>query len=196
MVRAEGLEPPRLSSREPKSRASTNSATPAKGASTPNGQPGGAAYISTNPLAHDKNMRSPRTSQPAGPRLSLGDLPGAPNRICDASCPPRSCRAAAFLSAPAPPVFAFRLGPAPRRHRTRALMASRPCVRAPEVSCRAPPEEVSATPIWGYQGAVPGPLLNPKCDKTTQRKATALRRHARRTGAGRASAAFRASLRK
>ena len=31
MVRAEGLEPPRLSSREPKSRASTNSATPAKG---------------------------------------------------------------------------------------------------------------------------------------------------------------------
>src|ERR1700674_6057375 len=35
MVRAEGLEPPQLSSREPKSRASTNSATPAKGASTP-----------------------------------------------------------------------------------------------------------------------------------------------------------------
>src|SRR5665213_1455222 len=33
MVRAEGLEPPRLSSREPKSRASTNSATPAKGRS-------------------------------------------------------------------------------------------------------------------------------------------------------------------
>src|SRR5450759_3847715 len=31
VVRAEGLEPPRLSSREPKSRASTNSATPAKG---------------------------------------------------------------------------------------------------------------------------------------------------------------------
>src|SRR5579872_2474774 len=29
LVRAEGLEPPRLSSREPKSRASTNSATPA-----------------------------------------------------------------------------------------------------------------------------------------------------------------------
>jgi hypothetical protein len=33
MVRAEGLEPPRLSSREPKSRASTSSATPAKGKS-------------------------------------------------------------------------------------------------------------------------------------------------------------------
>src|SRR5204863_8585589 len=31
LVRAEGFEPPRLSSREPKSRASTNSATPAKG---------------------------------------------------------------------------------------------------------------------------------------------------------------------
>src|SRR5262249_18570841 len=31
VVRAEGLEPPRLSSREPKSRASTSSATPANG---------------------------------------------------------------------------------------------------------------------------------------------------------------------
>jgi hypothetical protein len=31
VVRAEGLEPPRLSSPEPKSGASTNSATPAKG---------------------------------------------------------------------------------------------------------------------------------------------------------------------
>src|SRR4029079_5124548 len=31
VVRAEGFEPPRLSSREPKSRASTNSATPARG---------------------------------------------------------------------------------------------------------------------------------------------------------------------
>ena len=39
LVRAEGLEPPRLSSREPKSRASTNSATPATG-----GCFGGAAY--------------------------------------------------------------------------------------------------------------------------------------------------------
>jgi hypothetical protein len=58
-VRAEGLEPPRLSSREPKSRASTNSATPAKGASTPNGQPGGAAYISTKHLAHAKKIGAP-----------------------------------------------------------------------------------------------------------------------------------------
>ena len=32
LVRAEGLEPPRLSSPEPKSGASTNSATPAFGA--------------------------------------------------------------------------------------------------------------------------------------------------------------------
>jgi hypothetical protein len=56
VVRAEGLEPPRLSSREPKSRASTNSATPAKGASPPNGQPGGAAYNSTKPLAHAKKL--------------------------------------------------------------------------------------------------------------------------------------------
>src|SRR5690242_19321752 len=32
VVRAEGLEPPRLSSREPKSRASTSSATPARSA--------------------------------------------------------------------------------------------------------------------------------------------------------------------
>jgi hypothetical protein len=47
LVRAEGLEPPRLSSREPKSRASTNSATPATG-----GRPGGAAYITRNPPHH------------------------------------------------------------------------------------------------------------------------------------------------
>ncbi len=44
MVRAEGLEPPRLSSREPKSRASTNSATPAEGTAR-QPTPGGAAYI-------------------------------------------------------------------------------------------------------------------------------------------------------
>ena len=50
VVRAEGLEPPRLSSREPKSRASTNSATPATG-----GRPGGAAYIMRNPSDHKKN---------------------------------------------------------------------------------------------------------------------------------------------
>ena len=56
LVRAEGLEPPRLSSREPKSRASTNSATPAKGTSPPNGQPGGAAYNSTKPMAHAKKL--------------------------------------------------------------------------------------------------------------------------------------------
>ena len=66
MVRAEGFEPPRLSSREPKSRASTNSATPAKGSqrrSWRRNQPealrgprpagkarpaGGAAYITRN----------------------------------------------------------------------------------------------------------------------------------------------------
>ena len=45
VVRAEGLEPPRLSSLEPKSSASTSSATPAKGASEPRPPPGGAAYI-------------------------------------------------------------------------------------------------------------------------------------------------------
>jgi hypothetical protein len=55
VVRAEGLEPPRLSSREPKSRASTNSATPAKGASPPK-PAGGAAYNSQKRRAHDKNM--------------------------------------------------------------------------------------------------------------------------------------------
>src|SRR5436305_269118 len=66
VVRAEGFEPPRLSSREPKSRASANSATPAKGSfdvqpmsgapdigrlnaqvgnRRPALRPGGAAYI-------------------------------------------------------------------------------------------------------------------------------------------------------
>src|SRR3954451_431667 len=41
VVRAEGLEPPRLSSLEPKSSASTSSATPARARPIP---PGGAAY--------------------------------------------------------------------------------------------------------------------------------------------------------
>src|SRR5215510_7391359 len=58
LVRAKGFEPLRLSTREPKSRASTSSATPAKGtlaaAPTPGGpdnqhvlawRQGGAAYI-------------------------------------------------------------------------------------------------------------------------------------------------------
>src|SRR5215470_14360986 len=39
MVRAEGLEPTRLASREPKSRASTSSATPAGGAIRPPDNP-------------------------------------------------------------------------------------------------------------------------------------------------------------
>jgi hypothetical protein len=40
VVRAEGLEPPRLSSLEPKSSASTSSATPARIASCPAAMPG------------------------------------------------------------------------------------------------------------------------------------------------------------
>src|SRR3954463_1093005 len=39
LVRAEGLEPPQLSSLEPKSSASTNSATPAKGVALTPGTP-------------------------------------------------------------------------------------------------------------------------------------------------------------
>src|ERR1700688_5198455 len=52
MVRAEGLEPPRLSSREPKSRASTNSATPAKGSLKDD--PGAAIWqgLARNGLTH------------------------------------------------------------------------------------------------------------------------------------------------
>src|SRR5271163_3786229 len=55
LVRAEGLEPPRLSSREPKPRASTNSATPATA-----GRPGGAAYITRNPPDTRKIGTDPR----------------------------------------------------------------------------------------------------------------------------------------
>src|ERR1700733_10927760 len=79
LVRAEGLEPPRLSSREPKSRASTNSATPAKGTSPPNGQPGGAAYNSTKPLAHAKKLIAARKIS-ATRRLLNRPAPGLSRR--------------------------------------------------------------------------------------------------------------------
>src|SRR5579883_1150495 len=62
VVRAEGLEPPRLSSREPKSRASTNSATPADSVyGRRTHKPGGGAYISREPAAHAKNPRGDGT---------------------------------------------------------------------------------------------------------------------------------------
>src|SRR5438094_9642030 len=57
VVRAEGFEPPRLSSREPKSRASTSSATPAS--ATTDLRCGRAARLISWPkhAAHDKNRR-------------------------------------------------------------------------------------------------------------------------------------------
>jgi hypothetical protein len=57
VVRAEGFEPPRLSSREPKSRASANSATPAKG--NFDAQP-----MSGPPISAD-HMRKSATAGPA-----------------------------------------------------------------------------------------------------------------------------------
>ena len=62
LVRAEGLEPPRLATREPKSRASTNSATPAEGTLGANGSGRAARLISrANSRAHAKNGRRLRT---------------------------------------------------------------------------------------------------------------------------------------
>src|SRR6185312_10233733 len=75
LVRAEGLEPPRLSSREPKSRASTSSATPAKGITGPS-EPGRAARLISciNDAAHGKNW-----PEFGGPDEGEG-LGGAPHR--------------------------------------------------------------------------------------------------------------------
>jgi hypothetical protein len=63
VVRAEGFEPPRLSSREPKSRASTSSATPAS--TTADLRCGRAARLISWPkhAAHDKNRRGREPSQ-------------------------------------------------------------------------------------------------------------------------------------
>src|SRR5215471_10760996 len=63
LVRAEGLEPPRLSSREPKSRASTSSATPASAIADL--RCGRAARLISWPkhAAHDKNRRRREPSQ-------------------------------------------------------------------------------------------------------------------------------------
>src|SRR5438445_2973983 len=56
LVRAEGVEPPRLSSREPKSRASISSATPATGIPAPK-VPGGAAYITASRARQPENRQ-------------------------------------------------------------------------------------------------------------------------------------------
>src|SRR5450631_379236 len=69
VVRAEGLEPPRLSSREPKSRASTNSATPAKGSLKDD--PGAAIRqgLVAERLNAPRPARASRHSLPSGRRL-------------------------------------------------------------------------------------------------------------------------------
>jgi hypothetical protein len=59
LVRAEGLEPPQLSSLEPKSSASTSSATPAEKASGPAAMPRAAAY-NMRPSARSIKMASPK----------------------------------------------------------------------------------------------------------------------------------------
>jgi hypothetical protein len=55
LVRAEGLEPPQLSSLEPKSSASTSSATPAEKALGPAAMLGAAAY-NMSPSVRSKKM--------------------------------------------------------------------------------------------------------------------------------------------
>src|ERR1019366_10185845 len=69
VVRAEGLEPPRLSSREPKSPASTNSATPAKGSLKDD--PGAAIRqrLARNALNAPPPARASRQCRPFGRRL-------------------------------------------------------------------------------------------------------------------------------
>ena len=98
LVRAEGLEPPRLSSREPKSRASTSSATPAR-APRASGrcrssryrhvrrcasrhepvcawEPGGAAYITRKPTPRTGNLDEFQPLRPAAawPRRALSSV--------------------------------------------------------------------------------------------------------------------------
>src|SRR5258708_7548485 len=69
VVRAEGLEPPQLSSLEPKSSASTNSATPARrhqrASRSRQAPPGGAAYIMVA-QKHHRNRIENRRVQPVG----------------------------------------------------------------------------------------------------------------------------------
>ena len=70
MVRAEGFEPPRLASLEPKSSASTNSATPAEGFGL---SPRGAAY--NTPFAlHTIEMAPLRKAARPVPVASPGDI--------------------------------------------------------------------------------------------------------------------------
>ena len=68
LVRAEGLEPPQLSSLEPKSSASTSSATPALIASIPAAMPRAAAY-SMRPFVRSKKMAAFDTASAASCRL-------------------------------------------------------------------------------------------------------------------------------
>ena len=68
LVRAEGLEPPQLSSLEPKSSASTSSATPALIASIPAAMPRAAAY-SMRPFVRSKKMAVFDTASAAPCRL-------------------------------------------------------------------------------------------------------------------------------
>jgi hypothetical protein len=106
-----------------------------------------------------ENKRRPSTSQPAGTRPGRLGLFGRPNRIRDASV---------RLNRLAPPRFGRRgrdlLPPAIRQPAdTRAEGGSgpRPCwLPAPAHACRNAPGP--ASPIWGYQGVSPGPLLRVK----------------------------------
>ena len=81
LVRAEGLEPPRLSSLEPKSSASTSSATPASGPARPSPYakvaPEGRPYI----RAFRAGLECRRPGRPEKQRHD--DRPGSPGRVID-----------------------------------------------------------------------------------------------------------------
>src|SRR6516225_1667487 len=71
LVRAEGLEPPQLSSLEPKSSASTNSATPAVIASNPAAMPRAAAYSTSLSVRSKKMALFEAVCQPDGRWTSM-----------------------------------------------------------------------------------------------------------------------------
>src|SRR5215475_10051036 len=115
VVRAEGFEPPRLSSREPKSRASTSSATPAKGTLGAQRAAGRAAYITQILRGAREKWGLRRT----GSRRRSGEIRNRPWALPAAAAGGvSSSRAALAAHAPAGP---YQLAGGPCRRERRRL---------------------------------------------------------------------------